>query len=154
MRFSYFQPRFAHGPDSPHEGTSLGWLEPHGSRGFLSKGNRLYSEGGTGECPPGKREGGLPEPLTVLAANPSEKHTRLTLGGFLAPSPGGTLFLRQIARRASAPPDRETSPQGEYQTLVRYAQLCESHPSTGRSLGHRPVNLTVNRTKAQNKKKK
>ena len=55
------------------------WLIPCGTESWLARtpwvlgffsgrGKPLALWGGTGECPPGKREGGLPELLTVPAA--------------------------------------------------------------------------------------
>ena len=61
------------------------WLIPCGTESWLARtpwvlgffsgrGKPLVLWGGTGVCPPGKREGGLPELLTVLAVNLKEKY--------------------------------------------------------------------------------
>ena len=74
------------------------WLPPWGPEswsagapwvsGFSPNGgSRSYSDGGTGECPLGKMERGLPEPPDGTCGQPDRRITRLTLGGFPAPRP-------------------------------------------------------------------
>ena len=140
------------------------WLPPRGTEswsagapwvsGFSPKGgNRLYSDGELVNVLPEKGKEDCRNPLTVLAANLTGNNSPDPWWFSSTPSWGGTLFLRRIATRASAPQNGRLNRRGEYQTLARYAQLWESHPSMGRSLGHRPVNQIVESKKAQNKQK-
>ena len=67
--------RFERGLDSSLVEASLGYLGPHGSWGFSPVGgNRLHSEGEPVNVLPEKREGGLPELLTVHAAILNENY--------------------------------------------------------------------------------
>ena len=67
-------------------------------------GNRMYSDGGTGECPLGKGKEDCQNPLTVLAANLTGDNLPDPWWFSSTPSWGGTVFLRQIARRRTSTP--------------------------------------------------
>ena len=93
MRFSSFSSGSPTALTPPREGPSLGQPEPHGWRGVLLSGETACTlMGGTGECPLGKRERGLPEPPWRYVRPTWRGITRLTLGGFPAPRPGEGRF--------------------------------------------------------------
>ena len=103
---------------------------------FSSRGKPLVLWRGAGVCPPRKKEGGLPEPLTVLAVNPKENYSP-DPWWFLANGAWGVPFsLTHIsALRANGP-------------------QCQKTPFQGRAPGHRPGKSPTLKAKQETMKPK
>ena len=120
----------------------LPWLDPNWAESWLartswvsgffsSRGKPLVLWGGTGVCPPGKKEGGLPEPLTVLVVNPNKNYSPdpwLMVSS--NPRVGGATFPQaHLLWGPVVPSAGDTSLGGECQTFVWYAPLGKGQPS-------------------------
>ena len=104
---------FEHGPDSPLVGPSLGQLEPHGSRGFLPKGETactLMENWWMTSRKNGKRTAGIPD---GTCGQPQQGgHSPDPWWFSSIPSWGGTLSLRHIVPGGLALPRTGDSTAG------------------------------------------
>ena len=103
---------FPHGPDSPQEGPSLGQLEPHGSWGFLPKGETACTLRGNwwmSSRKNGKRTAGTPD---GTCGQPGRGDYSLDPWWFSSTRPGGSLFLRHMMPGGLAVPRTGDSSAG------------------------------------------
>ena len=102
----------SHGPDSPQEGPSLGQLEPHGSWGFLPKGEAACTLRGNwwmSSRKNGKRTAGTPD---GTCGQPGRGDYSLDPWWFSSTRPGGSLFLRHMMPGGLAVPRTGDSSAG------------------------------------------
>ena len=126
----------------------LPWLDPNWAESWLartswvswffsSRGKPLVLWGGTGVCPPGKKEGGLPEPLTVLVVNPNENYSPdpwLLVSS--DPRVGGATFPQAHLLRGPVVPSAGDAPLGGGSARHLSGTLARGGGSTLQEVGH------------------